>query len=183
MMGWHVAPSGRRRVGCTPGFPPVGLPAWLRAPRPAERRRYRAPSEHGDGRRARKDRGPDGAWGPNAQMLGPSGRATGPRLPRRRGLRDRRAFHPGGPERPVAAARDLIDQGADILFTAGGMAAHAAQAATARIPIVFAGADNPVEQGLVQSIRRPGGNITGVIDLENELAGKRLEIFRRSYRA
>lgn len=79
----------------------------------------------------------------------------------------------------ASAARDLVEQGADILLTAGGMATQAAQAATSRVPIVFTGGDNPVERGLVQSISHPGGNITGVVDLGNELAGKRLDLFRQ----
>lgn len=77
------------------------------------------------------------------------------------------------------AARELVEQGVDLLFTGGGMPTQAARAVTSRLPIVFAGAsDDPVERGLVQSINRPGGNITGVVDLGNELAAKRLEIFR-----
>jgi putative tryptophan/tyrosine transport system substrate-binding protein len=78
-----------------------------------------------------------------------------------------------------AAARDLVQQGADILFPTGGGALAAAHAATSSVPIVFAGAgDDPVRRRLVKSFARPGGNITGVVDLGPELAGKRLEIFR-----
>jgi putative tryptophan/tyrosine transport system substrate-binding protein len=77
------------------------------------------------------------------------------------------------------AARDLVQQGADILFPSGGDALTAAQAATSSIPIVFAGSgDDPVQRGLVKSFTRPGGAITGVVDLGVELAGKRLELFR-----
>jgi putative ABC transport system substrate-binding protein len=87
-------------------------------------------------------------------------------------------FTQGNVDALFPAARELVAQGVDILFTGGGMPAQAAKAATSRIPIVFAGAsDDPVERRLVQSINRPGGNITGVIDLGNELAGKRLEFF------
>ena len=50
--------------------------------------------------------------------------------------------------------------------------------ATTRIPIVFMGGSDPVEAGLVKSFARPGGNITGIADLELELVPKRLEIFR-----
>jgi len=76
------------------------------------------------------------------------------------------------------AARELVVQGVDILFTANPAAAKAAQLATNRIPIVFYGAGDPVGLGLIKSFARPGGNITGVTDLDLELDGKRLEIFK-----
>ena len=50
--------------------------------------------------------------------------------------------------------------------------------ATNQIPIVFIGSGDPVGLGLVQSLARPGGNITGVADLDIELVPKRMEIFR-----
>jgi putative ABC transport system substrate-binding protein len=78
-----------------------------------------------------------------------------------------------------AAARELVQYGVDIIFAAYADAAKAAQMATARIPIVFAAAGNPVEQGLVQSFARPGGNITGVTYLDLELLPKRLEVFQQ----
>jgi putative ABC transport system substrate-binding protein len=77
-----------------------------------------------------------------------------------------------------AAARELIHQGVDLLFVSDEGAARAAQAVTARIPIVFAGVGDPVGLGLAQSFARPGGNITGVTPLGLELAPKRLELFR-----
>jgi putative ABC transport system substrate-binding protein len=77
------------------------------------------------------------------------------------------------------AAEELVKNGADILFASGTNAAKAAQLATTRLPIVFAEAMNdPVETGLVQSIARPGGNITGVTNLDLDLAAKRLEILK-----
>jgi putative ABC transport system substrate-binding protein len=78
------------------------------------------------------------------------------------------------------AARQLVERGAEILVTGGGGAneAKAVQAATDRIPIVFMSGSDPVRAGLVQSLARPGGNVTGVADLDVELAPKRLEIFR-----
>ena len=78
-----------------------------------------------------------------------------------------------------AAARDLVRHGVDLIVTTGsGIAAKAAQAATERIPIVFIGSGNPIDLGLVTSFARPGGNITGVADLDMELVPKRMEIFR-----
>jgi len=77
-----------------------------------------------------------------------------------------------------AAARELVQQGVDILFTDGRNPAKAAQMETTKVPIVFAGGGDPVGLGLIQSFARPGGNITGVSDLELELGPKRLEIFK-----
>jgi putative ABC transport system substrate-binding protein len=80
-----------------------------------------------------------------------------------------------------AAARELVQYGVDLIFASQLFSAKAAQMATTRIPIVFAGGaghGDPVEMGLVQSFTRPGGNITGVTDLDLELGPKRLEIFR-----
>ena len=77
-----------------------------------------------------------------------------------------------------AAALELVKQGIDILFTNNPAPAKAAQAATNRVPIVFYGAGDPVGLGLIKSFARPGGNITGVTELDLELDGKRLEIFK-----
>ena len=77
------------------------------------------------------------------------------------------------------AARALIGRGVDLVVATGGdNAAKAAQLATTRVPIVFMGGSDPVEAGLVKSFARPGGNITGISDLELELVPKRMEIFR-----
>ncbi|MFQ5946972.1 MAG: ABC transporter substrate-binding protein, partial [Anaerolineae bacterium] len=77
------------------------------------------------------------------------------------------------------AARELVEYGVDIIFVMGANAARAAQIATTRIPIVFGGAvGDPVKLGLVQSFSRPGGNITGVTDLDLDLGSKRLELFK-----
>ena len=76
------------------------------------------------------------------------------------------------------AARELLKQGIDILFTNNPAPAKAAQMATDRIPIVFYGAGDPIGLGLIKSFARPGGNLTGVTDLDLELDSKRLEIFK-----
>jgi len=76
-----------------------------------------------------------------------------------------------------AAARELIQQKVDIVFADNDNAAKAAQMATSRIPIVFAGVRDPLGLGLIQSFARPGGNITGVTHLDLELGPKRLELF------
>ena len=88
-------------------------------------------------------------------------------------------FTQGNPAELPAAARDLVKRGVDLIVASGGgNAAKAAQTATHRIPIVFLGESDPVGRGLVKSFARPGGNITGIADLEAELVPKKLEIFR-----
>ena len=77
------------------------------------------------------------------------------------------------------AARQLLAFPVDMLFTSGSDAARAAKQATATIPIVFTGPiGDPVRAGLVQTYGRPGGNVTGVTDLDLDLCPKRLELLR-----
>ncbi len=76
-------------------------------------------------------------------------------------------------------AAELIDAKVDILVTAASEAALAAKQATSSIPIVTATGVDPVELGLAGSLARPGGNVTGVISVSNELYGKRLELLKQ----
>ena len=87
-------------------------------------------------------------------------------------------FTQGAIDRLPRAAHELIDQGVDILFTNNPAPAKAAHMATQRIPIVFYGAGDPIGLGLIKSFAHPGGNITGITDLDLELDSKRLEIFK-----
>jgi putative ABC transport system substrate-binding protein len=75
------------------------------------------------------------------------------------------------------AADELVQYGVELLFAVDTQAAQAAQRATRRLPIVFAGMSSPVELGLIESFARPGGNITGVANLGLELSAKRLQLF------
>ncbi len=88
-------------------------------------------------------------------------------------------FTQGNPDELPAAARKLVQQGVDILFTEGRSAAKVAHEETTKIPIVFAGGGDPIGLGLIQSFARPGGNVTGVTDLDLEIGAKRLEIFKQ----
>jgi putative tryptophan/tyrosine transport system substrate-binding protein len=76
------------------------------------------------------------------------------------------------------AAQELVKQGVDILFTNNPAPAKAAQKATNRIPVVFYGAGDPIGLGLIKSFAHPGGNLTGVTDLDLQLDSKRLEVFK-----
>jgi putative tryptophan/tyrosine transport system substrate-binding protein len=76
-------------------------------------------------------------------------------------------------------ARELAQQAAVIVTTGGPPSAFAAKAATTKIPIVFLVGDDPVRLGLVSSLARPGGNLTGINMLANELEAKRLQFLHQ----
>jgi len=80
-------------------------------------------------------------------------------------------------DRLPALAEDLVGRKVDLIAAGGGdLAARAAKTATSTIPIVCTIGDDPVAAGLVASLARPGGNLTGVSFLTVELHTKRLEI-------
>ncbi|MBI4246707.1 MAG: ABC transporter substrate-binding protein [Candidatus Rokubacteria bacterium] len=77
-------------------------------------------------------------------------------------------------------ARELVAQKVDVIVAAGTSSILAAKRATTTIPIVMANPGDPVATGIVASLARPGGNVTGVTNLSPEVAGKRLELLKEA---
>jgi putative ABC transport system substrate-binding protein len=119
-----------------------------------------------------------GSWGPTPHVTGLRDGllALGYREPEQFVIGVR--FTQGDVAALPAAARELVQLEADLIFTPGTHGTKAAQMVTSRIPIVFAGEGDPLGAGLIQSFARPGGNITGVTDLSLELGPKRLQVFQ-----
>jgi putative ABC transport system substrate-binding protein len=99
-----------------------------------------------------------GMWGGNLVLLSRSAAGNDDRLP---GL-----------------AAELVDARVDIIVADGTVAALAAKAATQTIPIVMAISGDPIQAGLVATLARPGGNVTGVTSLSLELVAKRLQLIK-----
>ena len=83
----------------------------------------------------------------------------------------------GRNDRSAEVAAEFVRLNVDIMV-AGGMAVPALKRATSVIPIVFALSTDPIGDGLVTSLARPGGNVTGLSNQANDLAGKRLQLLR-----
>src|SRR5207249_1973982 len=86
----------------------------------------------------------------------------------------------GYQERSAALAAELVRLQPDVIFTAGTPGTLAAKQATQSIPIVAAIVGDPVASGLVSSLAKPGGNVTGLATLNEALERKRLEIFKEA---
>jgi putative tryptophan/tyrosine transport system substrate-binding protein len=86
----------------------------------------------------------------------------------------------GKPERLPALAAELAQLPVDVLVAQSGQVAEIAKATTTTIPIVMVSGADPVAIGLVASLARPGGNLTGVSLMSAELAGKRLELLQEA---
>ena len=87
-------------------------------------------------------------------------------------------FAGGNPDRFHAYAADLVSHAPDLIVAQSGASARAVQALTQTIPIVFVEVGDPLANGLVQNVARPGGNSTGVTNLFASIGGKWLELLR-----
>ena len=87
-------------------------------------------------------------------------------------------FASGRVERLPELAAELVRLKLDVIVTPGTPASVAAKQATGTIPIVFAGVADAVGAGLIASLARPGGNVTGLTSISAELGGKRLELLK-----
>ncbi len=82
-------------------------------------------------------------------------------------------------ERLPTLAAELANLPVDVIFATGSVvSAIAAKSATASIPIVFANGSDPVQHGLVTSLNRPGGNVTGITFINSQLGPKRIQLLR-----
>jgi putative ABC transport system substrate-binding protein len=84
----------------------------------------------------------------------------------------------GNTERLPPLAAELVAAPVDVIVAVGPLATQAVKEASATIPIVFPISSDPVAEGLVASLARPGGNATGLANLQQELVGKRLELLK-----
>jgi putative ABC transport system substrate-binding protein len=89
----------------------------------------------------------------------------------------------GKPDRRPAVADELVRLKVDVIVTASTVGALAAKNATRTIPVVFYSVGDPVATGLVDSLARPGGKITGLSVISAVLAGKRLELLKEHSQA
>jgi putative ABC transport system substrate-binding protein len=90
-----------------------------------------------------------------------------------------RRFMEGRVEQAAESAAELIGLNVDLIVASGSQNNRAAQQATSSIPIVMVNAIDPVAEGLVVSLARPGGNITGLVSVESaELTGKGIQLFK-----
>jgi len=85
-----------------------------------------------------------------------------------------------GRPRLLELANELIREKVEVIVASGGPAARSANEATKTIPIVFTTSGDPIESGFVESIARPGGNMTGMSWLSFEIIGKRLELLKEA---
>jgi len=87
-------------------------------------------------------------------------------------------FGEGKPDRLSELASELVRLKVDVIVTAGSTSARAAKEATSTIPVVMVQVIDPVGSGLVASLARPGGNVTGLSTLSPEISGKQLELLK-----
>ena len=84
-------------------------------------------------------------------------------------------------DRLAGLAAELVRTGVDVIVVSGARAIREAKTATKTIPIVMTTIEDPVAMGIINSLARPGGNITGLTNLAPELSGKRLELLKEAF--
>ena len=87
-------------------------------------------------------------------------------------------YSEGRSERATEIAADLAQRGVDVIVAHLTPAVRAAMTATRTIPIVMAPAGGPLQSGFIQSLARPGGNVTGLSNMDAEIGGKRLQLLK-----
>jgi putative ABC transport system substrate-binding protein len=129
---------------------------------------------------------------PRIGFLSPGGDSYTPSRPReafRQGLRDlgyiegknilvEYRYAEGKPDRFLSLVRELVQLKLDVLVLIALQSIRAAKQATKTVPIVMVTSVDPVAEGLIDSLARPGGNITGLTRLTRDLSGKRLELLK-----
>ena len=75
---------------------------------------------------------------------------------------------------------DLVRRGVEVIVARGPVAIRAARGATTTVPIVMSAADDPIADGFVGTLARPGGNVTGIANIVSDLDGKRLDLLREA---
>jgi putative ABC transport system substrate-binding protein len=93
---------------------------------------------------------------------------------------ERRFAPEGQPDQLPALAADLVRLKVDVIVAGGSVTPHAVKSATTTLPVVIANHGDPVGSGLVVSLARPGGNITGLSLLSPDLVGKQLELLKKA---
>ena len=87
----------------------------------------------------------------------------------------------GDVDRLPSLAAELVQLNVDVIVTTSGNSARAARQATRAIPIVLTTGADPVKTGLAESLAKPGGNVTGLSIVEEDLSGKRVEILKETF--
>jgi len=114
-------------------------------------------------------------WEPFVQGLRELGYVEGENL-----VIERRYAPEGQPDQLSELAADLVRLKVDVIVAGGSLTPHAAKSATTTLPVIFTNHGDPLGSGLVVSLARPGGNITGLSLLSPELVGKQLELLKKA---
>jgi putative ABC transport system substrate-binding protein len=131
---------------------------------------------------------------PHVAVLNPGSATEAPavqREPFERGLRElgwlpgatvviEYVYGDGSAGQLASVTADLVRRSVEVIVARGPVAIRAARAATTAIPIVMAAADDPIADGFVGTLARPGGNVTGIADIVSDLDGKRLELLQEA---